>query len=49
MLINNTFVSTATEQAPKFIREIKEGRIKEGQRAKFEAGFAGNPKPEVTW
>jgi len=39
----------ATEQAPKFIREIKEGRIKEGQRAKFEAGFAGNPKPEVTW
>jgi hypothetical protein len=47
--MNNTFVSTATEQAPKFIREIKEGRIKEGQRAKFEAGFAGNPKPEVTW
>merc|ERR1712106_844120 len=39
----------ATEQAPKSIREIKEGRIKEGQRAKFEAGFAGNPKPEVTW
>merc|ERR1712088_1266169 len=39
----------ATVQAPKFIREIKEGRIKEGQRAKFEAGFAGNPKPEITW
>jgi len=38
-----------TEQAPKFIREIKEVRLKEGQRAKFEAGFAGYPKPEVTW
>merc|ERR1712130_823230 len=38
-----------TEQAPKFIREIKEVRLKEGQRARFEAGFAGYPKPEVTW
>merc|ERR1711948_239180 len=32
-----------------FIREIKEIRIKEGMRGKFEAGFAGNPKPEITW
>ena len=40
---------SATEQAPKFIREIKEVRIKEGMRAKFEALFAGNPKPEITW
>merc|ERR1711976_453662 len=24
-------------------------RLKEGQRARFEAGFAGYPKPEVTW
>merc|ERR1712071_384251 len=39
----------ATVQAPKFVREIKEVRIKEGMRAKFEAGFAGNPKPEITW
>merc|ERR1712226_938302 len=39
----------ATVQAPKFIREIKEIRIKEGMRGKFEAGFAGNPKPEITW
>merc|ERR1712029_664551 len=38
-----------TEQTPKFIREIKEVRLKEGQRARFEAGFAGYPKPEVTW
>ena len=38
-----------TEQAPKFIREIKEIRLKEGQTARFEAGFAGYPKPEVTW
>merc|ERR1711872_741742 len=39
----------ATEQAPKFIREIKEARIKDGMRARFEAGFAGNPKPEISW
>merc|ERR1712055_944892 len=32
-----------------FIREIKENRIKEGMRARFEAGFAGNPKPDITW
>merc|ERR1711992_352592 len=38
-----------TEQAPKFIREIKEVRLKEGQRARFEAGYAGYPKPEVVW
>ena len=38
-----------TEQAPKFIREVKEVRLKEGQRARFECGFAGYPKPEVTW
>ena len=24
-------------------------RLKEGHRARFEAGFAGYPKPEVTW
>ena len=38
-----------TEQAPKFIREVKEVRLKEGQRARFECGFAGYPKPEVNW
>merc|ERR1712059_188426 len=26
-----------------------EVRIKEGMRAKFEALFAGNPKPEIIW
>jgi hypothetical protein len=39
----------ATEQAPKFIHEAKVQRIKEGQKAKFEAQFAGNPKPDITW
>ena len=43
------FVYSATEQAPKFVREIKESRIKEGMRCRFEAVFAGNPKPEITW
>ncbi len=45
----NEFFLSETEQAPKFIREIKEVRLKEGQRARFEAGYAGYPKPEVTW
>ena len=39
----------ATEQAAKVINEIKEVRNKEGQRARFEAVFAGNPKLEVNW
>jgi hypothetical protein len=43
------FLFLATEQAPKFIREIKEVRLKEGMRGRFEAVFAGNPKPEITW
>merc|ERR1711879_340503 len=33
----------------KFTQEIKDCRVKEGQKAKFEAHFAGNPKPDVTW
>merc|ERR1712198_109815 len=28
---------------------VKMEDIKEGQRARFEAGFAGNPKPDITW
>ena len=42
-------LSPATAQAPKFIREIKDVRTKEGMRGKFEAGFAGHPKPDITW
>jgi len=38
-----------TKQAPKIIREIQECRIKEGNEASFKAGFAGNPKPDITW
>lgn len=33
----------------KFTQEIKDQRVKEGMKAKFEAHFAGNPKPEITW
>jgi len=33
----------------KFTQEIKDLRVKEGQKAKFEAAFAGNPQPEVVW
>ena len=47
--ISNCTSILATEQAAKVINEIKEVRNKEGQRARFEAVFAGNPKPEVNW
>ena len=47
--LSKIFCFVATEQAAKFIREIKEVRNKEGMRARFEAVFAGNPKPEVNW
>jgi hypothetical protein len=33
----------------KFNTEIREIRVKEGLKAKFEATFAGNPAPVVTW
>merc|ERR1719189_1417401 len=33
----------------KFTQEIKDCRVKEGMKARFEAGFAGNPKPDIVW
>merc|ERR1711963_1110631 len=33
----------------KFTQEIKDCRILEGQKAKFEGVYTGNPPPEVTW
>ena len=48
MRIHLTSFSEQTCSA-KFTQEIKDCRVKEGQKAKFEAHFAGNPKPEVTW
>ena len=33
----------------KFTSEIKDLRVKEGQKAKFECAFAGNPPPDVVW
>ena len=33
----------------KFTQEIKDCRILEGQKAKFEGIYTGNPPPEVTW
>merc|ERR1711997_514538 len=37
------------EQSAKFTQELRECRVREGMKAKFEASFAGNPKPEFTW
>merc|ERR1712226_1022560 len=36
-------------QSAKFTNELRECRVREGMKAKFEASFAGNPKPEFTW
>ena len=36
-------------QSAKFTQELRECRVREGMKAKFEASFAGNPKPEFTW
>merc|ERR1712029_1284447 len=33
----------------KFTSEIKDLRVKGGQKAKFECAFAGNPPPKVVW
>ena len=37
------------KSSPKFIQEIREVRIKEGMKARFEAIFAGNPRPNIAW
>jgi hypothetical protein len=39
----------AQAQSAKFTNEIREVRIREGMKAKFEATYAGNPRPEFTW
>ena len=46
-----TIYSSIIEQAQsaKFTQELRECRVREGMKAKFEASFAGNPKPEFTW
>ena len=36
-------------QSAKFTQELRECRVRAGMKAKFEASFAGNPKPEFTW
>merc|ERR550539_468528 len=33
----------------KFTQELKECRLRAGMKAKFEASYAGNPRPEFTW
>ena len=40
---------TEQAQSAKFTNEIREVRIREGMKAKFEATYAGNPRPEFTW
>ena len=47
LLIN--FIFPEQTCSAKFTSEIKDLRVKEGQKAKFECAFAGNPPPEVVW
>ena len=47
LMIN--FISSEQTCSAKFTSEIKDLRVKEGQKAKFECAFAGNPPPEVVW
>jgi len=39
----------AIVQNAKITKEIQTNRIKEGTSTEFNAGFAGNPQPEVSW
>lgn len=43
------FKFTEQKHSPKFTQEIREVRIKEGMKARFEAFFAGNPAPDIIW
>ena len=47
----NAIIENFTEQkqSAKFTNEIREIRIRVGNKAKFEASFAGNPPPKFTW
>merc|ERR1711890_112051 len=36
-------------QSAKFTNELRECRVREGMKARFEATYAGNPRPEFTW
>merc|ERR1711997_1370371 len=36
-------------QSAKFTNELRECRVREGMKAKFEASFAGNPPPTFSW
>ena len=37
------------QHSAKITQELREIRVKEGLKAKFEVAFAGNPKPDIIW
>ena len=45
----DTIFFSAIVQNAKITKEIQTNRIKEGTSTEFNAGFAGNPQPEVSW
>ena len=47
--IFNSKLITEQECSAKFTQECKDCRVMEGQKAKFEATWTGNPLPEIVW
>ena len=43
------FCFPAIVQNAKITKEIQTNRIKEGTSTEFNAGYSGNPQPEVSW
>ncbi|KAK2586833.1 hypothetical protein KPH14_009772, partial [Odynerus spinipes] len=40
---------TATQSIPRFIQEITDAYVKEGEKVVFECTYSGNPAPDVVW
>jgi hypothetical protein len=49
MFDQNLLLITEQQHSAKITQELREVRIREGLKAKFEASFAGNPKPDIIW
>ncbi|KAG7188129.1 hypothetical protein KM043_013352, partial [Ampulex compressa] len=42
-------MKSATQSVPRFIQEITDVYVKEGESAVFECSYSGNPVPDVVW
>ena len=48
VIVESFPMDTESQQPPQFTTEIVDARVQEGEEAKFECYFAGNPKPGIT-